>query len=701
MTQHNVAGFFIHSSFFPLNPKVLYSFLFILSGFVFFIQNSFGQNVQKAEVNDLSINVGDGISEFEITSQLTTIETPWRPWVFLNENIYRGIGSPRSYFDPNLFYQDIVHLQDYLKGKGYFHASIDTIISFSGDRKYVDITITIIENTRSLIDTVKIIGVEEIDPEVRDEIVERSTLKPGEPFEKKLLGEEQSRILRHLVNSGYSKAFVDSSASVRYASTNNVSILLKIDCGKRYVFGDITINETDIQVDRNVMLRQMDFQLGQRYSEEKRIESEQNLNRLGVFEFASVRQNPFISVDDSIGNVIPMIISFRMLELQEITPEFLIENTDYYFFATGIGLSYKHRNLFGGAQNFSISARARVNSIEDLNYYGAFSQGLHEPTLFGRADVQSQLVFPYFLNNKTNATITLSAEAEKQKDYDLTTLRAKIGFTTKLTTFTVGIAELNFERVDPFYKQIDKSGIRPEDSTKQFNFVESYTLQRDKTNNIFSPTSGFFHSGTIEEGGLISKAVDGFGLPYSEYFKFSMLVKHYFSSEYLQTQVFAVKFKAGIAQLYNPKNLTPVPLPRRFFAGGSASVRGWKDKQLSSLSGSMIGGNFAFEGSFESRTQLSPDGGKIFNIIEIPRFWLVTFLDYGNTWNKVSDVILSDVAMAVGCGLRYETFVGAARIDVAWRLYDPKGSLGKQWLYEQQFFTNSFSIVHIGIGHAF
>ena len=35
------------------------------------------------------------------------------------------------------------------------------------------------------------------------------------------------------------------------------------------------------------------------------------------------------------------------------------------------------------------------------------------------------------------------------------------------------------------------------------------------------------------------------------------------------------------------------------------------------------------------------------------------------------------------------------------KLYDPKKPEGQQWLYEQQFFKNSFSIVHFGIGHAF
>lgn len=98
--------------------------------------------------------------------------------------------------------------------------------------------------------------------------------------------------------------------------------------------------------------------------------------------------------------------------------------------------------------------------------------------------------------------------------------------------------------------------------------------------------------------------------------------------------------------------------------------------------------------------QLFPNGGNL-NVLELPRFWSVVFLDFGNTWVKAKDIMVREIAMAVGFGLRYETFVGPFRFDIAWRLYDPKKPQGIQWLHEQQFFHNSFSIVHFGIGHAF
>jgi len=650
-------------------------------------------------VDNVDISIDGVTPEQEITNQLTTLETPWSVWIFLNEHVYEKIGAPRSYYNQNLFIQDILSIKEFYRDKGYFNAVVDTMLTYSDDRTSVDISIAIKENARSMIDTVRILGIDKISLNVLQEIQQTTYLKREEPFIKNNVVEEQNRILRILQNAGYANAFLDSVAQIRYASTNNISVLLAFQTGKRYVFGDVRFDHTDDQIDSTVLLRQLDFEQGEIYNDEKRIVSEQNLNRLGVFEFASIRKQSFAAEKEE--NFIPLLISFRMLELQEITPEILVLNENNSLFSTGLGISYKHRNLFGGAQNFSLSSRARANEIEDLYYHGAFSRGLAEPTLFGKADIQSQLVFPYFFSNKTSASITLTAEAEKQREYDLNTLRGKIAFTTKLATFTIGVTEFNVERVDPLYKSEKATGIRPDDSTKQFNFIESFTLQRDKTNNFFSPTAGFFHSITVEEAGLISRTAGGFGLPFSEYVKVSFLVKHYFSGETDQSQVFALKLKAGIAQLYNQmKNATPVPLPRRFLVGGSGSVRGWKDKQLASFSNALQGGNIAFEGSIEARTQMFPNGGNI-NVLELPRFWSVLFLDFGNTWVEAKDIMINQVAMAVGFGLRYETFVGPFRFDIAWRLYDPKKPMGQQWLYEQQFFHNSFSIVHFGIGHAF
>lgn len=652
--------------------------------------------IVRTEITDLQITIDKDFSEDQVGNDLVTTETPWGVWIFFNENITQNLGAPRSYFDPLIFYNDIVHLYDYFSDQGYFKVRIDTMLQFKDSARFVDISISVAVGERSMIDTLSMLGLDGLNPDLRSQITQDGLIKPGDPYSKQLIIDEQNRILRLLHSNGYPLAKLEGGSQRRYASTNNITVTLQFNPGEKYIFGEVEIVENYSPVDSDIIVRQLDFEKGQIYNEEKRNSSEQNLNRLGIFETASIK--PSFIVDSSGIPVVPILISYSTLEMQEVTPEFLVLSENNELFSTGLGLGYKHRNFFGGARNFSITARARINRIQELDLNGALTNGLSEPSLFSKADIQSQLIFPYFYSNKTSASITLTAEAEKQPDYTLNTLRAKLAFNTKLATYTNGITELSIERVDPKFKDAQK--LRVEDTTKQFNVIEAFTLQRNKTNNIFSPTSGFFHSATIEEAGVASKIVDGFNLPYSEYVKVSFLVKHFFSGEFSQSHVFAMKLQGGIAQLYNTANTTPVPLPRRFFVGGSGSVRGWKDKQLAAFGDSLKGGNIAFEGSLESRSQLFPNGGKFF-VLNLDNLWSVLFLDFGNTWNKVGDVDLEQVAFAVGFGLRYETFVGPFRFDVAWRLFDPKKPAGQQWLYEQSFFHNSFSIVHFGIGHAF
>jgi len=650
----------------------------------------------KSEIEKVTVQVEGDFSEKEIANELATKVTPGSVWIFLNENISKGLGAPRSYFEPLIFYNDIVHLHEYLRERGYFNAKIDTSVTFEENLQHVDVLIKITTNRRSFIDTVVYAGLSDLAPELSNEIFQNSELKVGNPFLKHLISNEQSRALKILHSNGYPLARVDSISIKRYASTNNISIRVQYDAGKRFKFGAVLYAEEREKIDEEVLSRQLDFKPGEIYSEEKRTTSEQNLNRLGIFDNANVK--PLFQNLSAESDTVPMSVSYRVLGLQEITPEFLVVNENNQLFSTGLGLGYKHRNLFGGAQNFSVTARARINRLQDLDFGGALKRGLREPTLYSTANVQSLFAFPYFFSNRTNANITLSYENERQPDYALNTLRAKLGLVTRFAAYTGGLTDINIERVDPKIKIAQ--GLRVEDTTKQFNVIAAFTLQRNKTNNPFSPTEGFFHSGTIESAGLVSRIFGSLGLPFSEYYKASFIAKYFFSSEYNKSQVFAVKLQGGFAQLYNSKNTTPVPLPRRFFVGGSGSVRGWRDRQLAAFGDTIKGGNVAFEGSIESRTQLFPGGGQ-FLFLNTENIWSVLFFDYGNTWNKIDDATLKQVALAAGFGIRYETFVGPFRFDIAWRLYDPKAPVGQQWLYEQSFFKNSYSIVHFGIGHAF
>jgi outer membrane protein insertion porin family len=450
-----------------------------------------------------------------------------------------------------------------------------------------------------------------------------------------------------------------------------------------------------------MVFRQLDFAPGEIYNENKKVESEQNLNRLGIFESAKIESQ--IPVDTATPPYIPIRILLRSRDLQEVTPELLVDDESNAL-NTGLGVGYNNRDFFGQARNLSARMRFRLQRIEDLNFSGAFKHGVNDSTLLTKSDVQMQMVQPYFFSNKLSASWTISAEYEKQKFYNLNTLRNRIGLTNKFATYTLGFADWTLERVDiskivtPPVNLNDFSGPR----AKQFNSILTLTLQRDKTNDVFSPSLGFFHSVSVEEAGLIPKLLGSRGstLPYAEYYKLSFLVRQYFSDGGRKSVVWALRLHAGAAQLYNPDNTTPVPPTRKFFAGGSGSIRGWKSRDLAAFGNPDQGGNVILEGNIETRISLFPRSGKLW-IINLDNLMGVMFIDYGNLWNGLAEIKGSSIAIAAGFGLRYETFVGPLRFDLGLRMYDPKEPPDRQWLFNKRLLTESYSVIHIGIGQAF
>ncbi|HTX20161.1 MAG TPA: BamA/TamA family outer membrane protein [Bacteroidota bacterium] len=658
------------------------------------------QSADAYEVNKITLHV-DGSTPPEVyREELQTVETPARFWTYLYSHVYKKLGSKPQYFDPILFDGDVLRLRQYLKDHGYSHAVVDTSLRFDDANKRVDLTIWVKENRRSIIDTLKILGIDSVAAEVKKEIYDGLLIKRGDPYVKDLIEQEQLRVLRIFRNGGYTNANVDNVPALLYLSTDDYTVTLSYHPGARYVFGTIeTVSPTE--VDSSVVFRQLDFVPGENYNEQKKTESEQNLIRLGIFESAKIESQ--LPVDSTKPPSIPVRILLRARELQEVTPELLVDDENNTFNA-GLGIGYSNRDFFGQARNLSANLRFRLQSIQDLNFAGAFREGIKEPTLLTKTELTTEMIQPYFFTNKTSASWTVSAEYEKQEFYDLNTLRNRIGLTTKFSDNTVGFMDWDLERVGVSIADTTKVDITTFTGTreKQFNSILTLTLQQDKTNDVFSPSLGYFHSVSVEEAGFIPKVFNslGSGLPYSQYYKFSFLERQYFSDGTKNGVVWAFRLHGGVAELYDPANTTPVPPTHKFFAGGSGSVRGWKSRDLAAFENPDQGGNVILEGNIESRVPLFSEGSK-FWFLNLDNFMGALFVDYGNLWNNLSEMEIANVAIAAGGGLRYQTFVGPLRFDLGLRVYDPKEPQGQRWIFGKKFLTGSFSVVQIGIGQAF
>jgi outer membrane translocation and assembly module TamA len=127
-----------------------------------------------------------------------------------------------------------------------------------------------------------------------------------------------------------------------------------------------------------------------------------------------------------------------------------------------------------------------------------------------------------------------------------------------------------------------------------------------------------------------------------------------------------------------------LPAGRRFFAGGSTSVRGFQQDRLGvpevlNAAGLSNGGNGLVIMNGEVRT-------RVFSTVS-----LVGFVDSGNVFRRIGDIRPGDFRSSAGLGIRYRSPLGPIRMDFGFKL-DRRFVAGKRergWEF------------HLSIGEAF
>ena len=698
-----LAGFSFHS--FVLRNVPVALLLTSLAFAIAYGQSSLGEG--SFEINSIEFDGNDHIGSSVLEKQMTTTETPG----YFNRLFY---GGKRQFFDFTAFADDVNRLRRYYVDRGFRTVEIDTSLAFSMEKRRVDILFSIHEGYQSLIDTIIYRGISGLPEFVYDEMQSSPKISIHDPFNSSLVDEEVLRVRKILWDAGYPNArFVrDSSHATYYTSTRNYVVVISYNIGKRYYWGNIAIqNELDSSrqdITRDIILRQLDYKEGDFYSYSNRISSEQNLNRVGIFDQAQIQVSIPRNRDSS--SIVTSTITVRPADKHELAPE-LVFSDENNAFNLGAGIGYTNRNFLGGARTFSTHLRFRTQTIKEFpNYFGVSTDAI------SNIDLTFEMLQPYILTNKIKGNWSFSLIRDKQKPYRQDIIRNKFGFTDKFADYTNGILDWTLERVslqrnptfpdsssDPATQdQINK--LRDQERNTQFNSILSFTIQRDKTNDLFRPSEGFIHTATFQESGLLPELLKKAqpNLPFTQFYSVTLLGRWYFDLTDHKFSIFAMKLKAGYEDKYGESKSNDsraIPPTYRFYAGGGGSVRGWKPRDLSATGDPLFGGNVAFEGSFEIRTN-------IFQSLRddlLDKIWIVTFLDFGNVWGTASDLSIKDLALAAGLGFRYDTFFGPFRIDYGFRVYNPAEPPGSRWITDRKLFGQTLkeAIIQFGIGHAF
>ncbi|GJQ20122.1 MAG: hypothetical protein HBSIN02_04770 [Bacteroidia bacterium] len=681
-----------------LSARVLCALLTLAGASVALSQTS----LRELEVTSVAFEGNRELSSDALAAVLQTKESPG----FLSKllgKISASLGEKPRFFDPEALRSDVLRLRQYYRDQGFFLSSVDTTLQMDFANRSIDIIFRIVEGPRSVIDTLVVKGLENLPSILLEDIENNRLIRAGDPYSVDAVEQELRRIINSFANHGYVRVQLEEPIARRYASTNNITLIWTFRPNERYSFGNVTVvHDTTVsqRVDEAVVIRHLEFLPGDFYSEERKADSERNLNRLGVFE--ATRIEPLVDQRPEDSLRIPMRVFVRPRPFHELTPEIGVNDENSAFNVT-TGIGYSNRNFFGGARSLTIRTRVGLQSIQDVNFTRILNHtGLRDSSLISRIELSSQIVQPYLFSNKVRLTTSLSAMLEKQKNYFAPIYQARVGVDAQLARFTRGAVEFHLERVDPqsFTKEGEEELSRREGLTPQFNSIITLTLQRDRRNDLFSPTEGFFHSGSIEESGFLPSTfggVLGSRLPYSNYIKISAVGQWYWGTRE-NTVIWAGRLRGGFSKLY--RGDVEVPITRKFFAGGSESVRGWRSRELGAVPSPNEGGKALFEANVELRWHLFSKAGR-FLFIDPSNISVVGFVDAGNIWTDLRRIRASEIAMAAGLGLRWDTIAGPIRIDFGLRIYDPFDMSGRKWITQRRFFHDTYGLVHFGIGHAF
>lgn len=653
----------------------------IILFFPLLVNDTYGKN--DYEINDIDFTFKD--NESIDKSELLDILQTSKKDIFL-----------RSDLD-----QDMQRLRKYYFDNGFFDVLVDTALQYNKEDKLVDINFIIIENRRYYLNKISYKGLDYLPPGINSEIYNHDEmLLNGKPYMKSEVSREVQRILDILQNNGYFRAQVDSLDGIvvskyqeqykKFAGKVNVEINF-IGTAKIYYFGNtrVLINNNKYRLDDKYVLRQLKYSYGEVYSQQILAESERNIGKLAIIQTGRIQID---SIDEA-GGYINLVVNANLNTKYTIAPNINALDIDNLFFG-GAGISYYDRYFIKGGTVFSLSLDGYFHSV-DVN----------------KVELKSSLFQPYLFNNNISGSYNISLvyyNFDKSLQYTLLRNLFRLNyFIASYTFYNSAYGDLTFDLLRTRTKEdiiVDETTSYTQTTVENdINSILGLTLVHDNTNSIFNPSKGFSHSITLEDAGLVPRFISIFrkNIYYSQYLKLYSLNRYFFDlSGEKAENIFACAFKVGdLIEYGRGSDIQPVSRLYKFFSGGGSSVRGWGSRENGILADNENGGKFLLEGSLEYRWKLFAGSSSF-----IKNFWTVYFLDFGNVWEKESEFRFNQVSLAIGLGIRYDTFVGPLRIDIGFKLYDPlaDSDVGK-WLFYKpsNIFKKKKFAIHFGLGQAF
>jgi outer membrane protein insertion porin family len=603
----------------------------------------------------------------------------------------------RKYLDHKELERDVLRVRIFYWKRGYREAEVDTAVVSRGKNK-VGVTFFIKEGPATMVSDVI---VTQATPLLSQrEINRRVVLGKNAPLNLIRLDSTRIFLQASLFDKGYADAEVDTTVVI---DTTSRTAAVKFTLNPKYktTVEDIVVTGND-DVSERTIRKSLTFHIGEVFRRSEMLRSQRALYESNLFRRAAIEPRPPIDIatPDS-AKVIVVAVQEAPPREGRLSAGF---NTVDFFQVEG---RFTHYNFMGSARRFDIQAAVGNLFASSLNGRGIFRNAsvpqtsslarYFVPTYNASIDLRQ----PWFLSPHNELALSLFSHRRSAPGiYVDRGYGTSITFTRELTERAPASANYRFEisKVDAGdvyfcinYGVCDQptlEALRGNQKLSPFTITSAI----DRTNDPFSPNRGFRANGSVEHASTFTVSDFRYNRATADGAAFYQIKRRGSIGAHARigwvSPLGSSDQALGIAGTVGGNVLHP---RKRFYAGGSHSVRGFGENQLgprvltvpignlqrndslnvACTSGTDVttcdpavlkdrdfeprplGGNFVVEGSVEARF---PVWRELFGAV---------FVDAGMVSQKSNpDLAKRKAAITPGFGVRYSSPVGPIRADI-------------------------------------
>jgi outer membrane protein insertion porin family/translocation and assembly module TamA len=657
------------------------------------------EQIERPEVVDLNFAGVESVDEDELRESIATDEsrcnsTLQLPLCWISKS---KLWYTREYLDRTELARDLLRIRVFYWRRGYRETSVDTAVARRGDDK-VAVTFRITEREPTLVERVEVVGPDSILPR---SAVERLEALAGKPFNLLRLDSAIVGLRNGVWERGYADATLSDTTGL-LAGRRAVDLVVAVEPGPKTTVDSIIIQGNE-QIDDRTIRNSLAFEPGDVFRRSDVTVSQRNLYQSQLFRTAVVD----LPGEQDSSKVVVVRVAESQLHAARVaggisTFDFAqVEAswTDYNFLGAARKLTLRGglANLLADqleGNNPFLDVREQANTEDPRPYLrpnwqlGAeFTQpwfGSYRNSIGGSAFWRRRSAPGVYVDHGYGASATFTREV---------VLRLPVSL-----TYQFEVTEL--DRAGDVYFCIilgacDESTIRTMRRAQRLSpLVLSATS--DHGNNAFNPTAGYRAQASLEHASAFTISDYRYNRASAEGSVYRAFGRAVLAVHLRTGWVSALSSTAEATGVGLPDDGTgPIVHPRkRFFAGGSRSVRGFGENQLGPrvltiappsdttalyatclgardtvacsalLAGRgtkdfiprPVGGNSVLEGSVEFRF---PIWGPLTG---------AAFVDGALVGNgDITEFADAAGAATPGLGIRYETPVGPVRVDVGYR----------------------------------